>query len=524
MRADFTSIRSGLTCTPPLNHQAQEQLRRACEAIADVSSEDLSQLLALLIEHADAPAAHQREVHDTLLGRLVLRQRRTRAPLSDAHREQISLLHNKLGNHSPCRWRLLQWLATAGSPPDLARFLALLQNAPPTDSTVAAMMIAPLFQTPDINPDSLFPALLDGLQFSSLAAPILDLANYLFRSQRVTVHPAQSRVDELGELLGRLAQHLSKLEESPADSPEAWHDMRRQVDESVALVVALCDTLALCEARQAVGKLYQTLELRHRRTRVEAAAALARLGDEPGTDVLLALAAEPSVRLRVLQAAKELGIVARVDAQFTTPEAVAEAQVAVELAQPTFFGIPPVELQLIDSRTQFWPGYDEPIACFLFRYVYRFAHGEYSNVAIAGPLVHAFAADLSDLPPADIYAAYAGWHVEDEAIYDEPLDAESASEFRELPRLTASLTAAGYEAVAWTTLAHFLGDRAFAATASRGGTPGVVVCDEQIVEWFPIRTRRNALGPFEALCIHKGRRMLRAFNPPSASSEERDVE
>lgn len=520
MRADWMSLRNCLTCAPPLNQHDQEQLRRACDALVEVTADDLTELLALLLNHADAPAAQQREVHDALLERLVLRQRRNRTPLRDQHREQISLLHNKLGVDSPCRWRLLQWLATAGSPPDLAQFLALLQDAPPQDSTVAALMIAPLFQAREMRPEILFPALLDGLQFPSLAAPILDLANYLFRSRRVTAHPAQFRCDELAELLGRLAQRLSQLEESPVDSPQAWNEMRRQVDESVALVVSLCDTLALCDAKQAVGKLYQTLELRHRRTRVEAAAALARLGDEPGTDVLLALAAEPSVRLRVLQAAKELQLVGRLDAHFTTPEAVAEAQIAVELAQPTFFGIPPVELQLIDSRSQFWPGYEEPIPCFLFRYVYRFASGEYSNVAIAGPLVHAFAADLSDLPPADIYAAYAGWHVEDEAIYDESLDERAATEYRELPRLTASLTDAGYDSIQWTTLAHFLGDRAFAATATRSGTPGIVVCDDQVVEWFPIRTRRNALGPFEALCIYKGRRMLRSFNPPSTSADE----
>ena len=520
MRADLTSISSCLTCTPPLNHHDQEQLRRACDAIADMSSDDLSQLLALWLDHADAPAAQQREVHAPLLDRLVLRQRRIKAPLSDTLREQISLLHNKLGTDSPCRWRLLQWLATAGSPPDLAQFLAMLQDAPPQDSTVAALMIAPLFQARDISPEMLFPALLDGLQFPSLAAPILDLANYLFRSERISAHPAQSRCGELAELLGRLAQRLSKLEESPADSPQTWNEIRHQVDESVALVVSLCDTLALCGATQAIGKLYQTLELRHRRTRVEAAAALARLGDEPGTDVLLALIAEPSVRLRVIQAAKELGMVARLDPQFMAPEAIAEAQIAVELAQPTFFGIPPVELQLIDARTQFWPGYEAPVACFLFRYVYRFAHGEYSNVAIAGPLVHAFAADLSDLPPADIYAAYAGWHVEDEAIFDESLDDRSSTEYRELTRLTGHLNGAGYESIQWTTLAHFLGDRAFAATATRGGTPGIVVCDEQVVEWFPIRTRRNALGPFEALCIYKGRRMLRSFNPPSVSTDD----
>ena len=217
--------------------------------------------------------------------------------------------------------------------------------------------------------------LLAALQHLSLAAPVLDLSNYLVRTHRVNRHPGHDRLDELVTLLGNIVQRLSKLEESPGNAGEYLEVIRHQVDEGVALVVALCDALALIGDPRAIGKLYQAMELAHRRIRVEAAAALAKLGETAGASALVALAAEPVVRLRVLHSAQELGLSDQVDPQYTTDTARAEAMVALELAQPTFFGIPPAELQLVDDRTQFWPGYEEPIRCYLFRYAYRFAAG-----------------------------------------------------------------------------------------------------------------------------------------------------
>ncbi|MHB8864269.1 MAG: HEAT repeat domain-containing protein, partial [Pirellulaceae bacterium] len=256
----------------------------------------------------------------------------------------------------------------------------------------------------------------------------------------------------------------------------------------------------------------QALELSHRRIRVEAATALARLGESAGAAALVALAAEPVVRLRVLSSAEELGLGSQVDPQYASDEARAEAQVAVELSQPTFFGIPPAELKLVDSRTQFWPGYEAPVCCYLFHYTYRLAGGHYSNVAIAGPLVHAFAADLSDLSPDDIYAAYAGWHIEHESVYEVPCDRISTAYDPEIERFERRLREKGYQDVQRATLGYFFGDRVLVAHAAREGTAGIAVVDLQVIEWYPTRTRHNAIGPYEAFCIYKGRRLLRTFN------------
>ncbi|MHB8972684.1 MAG: HEAT repeat domain-containing protein [Pirellulaceae bacterium] len=511
MHAQLSSITTFLQRTEPLSPSEHEDFRRASATLTQATPDDVSELLATLL-HTPAPDAVQRDVLDHVLSCLVLRQRQVTEPMTAQVRQQISLLYNMLGEASTCRWRLLQWLSTAAQEADLRLFVELLVASPPRDAQAAAVALAPLFQRVHYDPSTLFPALFDALQYPSLAAPVLDLANYLLRSHRVDEHPARDRAQELIALLGNLVQRLAKLEESPGETDESWEALRRQVDESVALIVALCDALAFLGDAQAIGKLYQALELSHRRIRVEAAAALARLGETAGAETLVALAAEPVVRLRVLSRAEELGISGQVDPQYTSDVAQAEALVAVELAQPAFFGIPPAELALVDTRTQFWPGYEAPVCCYLFRYVYRFASGEYGNVAIAGPLVHAFAADLSDLPPEDIYAAYAGWHGEHESIDEVSLDVPSANLRPEIERFERRLRDAGYQDVQSVTLGRFFGDRVLVAHATREGAAGIAVIDAQETEWHPRRTRQHAIGPSEAFCIYKGRRLLRAFN------------
>ncbi len=512
MNMNMPSLITWLRDDGPLSPQQQELFQRACDALAQLATDDIEQLLSTMIESVAGVRDARLARWDLVLRQLVRRQRQGAAPPTAPVRERISLLYNKLEPHSPCRTRLLQWLAMAAGPHDLELLVELVIANPPRDAQAAAMILAPLFQRTDYDPAALFPRLLEALQHVHLAAPVLDLCNYLTHQGRVDRHPCRPRLDELITLLGSVVQRLSEFEGSPSDAVEHPDVIRRQVDEGVALVVALCGAVGLIGDRRAVGKLYQAMELAHRRIRVESAAALARLGEPAGEEALVALAAEPVVRLRVLETAEELGLSERVAPQYASDVARAEAGAAFALAQPTFFGMPPAELQLVDHRTQFWPGYEQPVVCHLFRYTYRFAAGRYSNVAIAGPFVHAFAADLSDLPPEDIYAAYAGWQVEHDSVYEIPVDALSAAQRIEQDRFERRLRGAGYEEVRGALLGHFFGDRALVAHAVRGGVAGVVVVDAQGIEWYPNRTQRHPLGPFEAFCIYKGRRLLKAFN------------
>jgi hypothetical protein len=495
-----------------LSDSQRQSFRLACSVIADATPDELAELFRALLRHCDDPARVDPRLVDPILAELVLCQRRSGEVIDEWLRSRIVLLYNKLGSSSTCRWRLLQHLATAGGCDDLRVFADLMASSPPRGERGAAQALVPLFQRRDYDPSVLFPDLLRGLQHVHLAAPILDLCNYLVRAALVTRHPAADRGHELIELLGQLVQRLACLEERPTVSSETETSLREQVDEGIAIVVALCDALAWIGDRGAVGKLFQALELGHRRIRTEAAAALARLGESRGVDALVELAAEPVARLRVLATARELGISAKIAPEYTTDVARAESLVALELSQPAYFGLPPSRLELIDSRTQYWPGYSDPIDCYLFRYSYRFAEAEYSNIAVAGPVVHAMMADLNDLSPDDIYAAYAGWDVEDEDIYTISLEQASDVVRVEAGPFERKLRDAGYSVVESVDIGRFFGERVLVARAARGGTSGTVVVDARSVQWYPAHARRHSIGPREAFCIYVGRQLLRFFN------------
>jgi hypothetical protein len=317
----------------------------------------------------------------------------------------------------------------------------------------------------------------------------------------------------LAGLLGALAGRLGALESATPGDETQWKSISRQVEEGVAVAISLCDALALIGDPAVVAKLYQTAELAHRRLRVEAAAALARLGEEWGREVLVQMAAEPVVRLRVLAYARELDILDRVDEQFQSGTARAEAELALYLAQPSQVGVPPNSSELLDARTLYWPGYETPVDCYLFRFVYKIGDAEFSSIGIAGPLAHAFAADLSDLAPDDIYAAFAGWQAEGDQIVETDAADFGENQTEEAARLQQQLSEAGYQVVQPLTLGDFFGTSVLIAAAQRNGTSGVVVADDQRIYWWPQGVQQRPVGPLEAYCIYKGRRLLQAFNP-----------
>ena len=437
-----------------------------------------------------------------------------RAPplLGEGCLQQAAALYRHWGPQSRARSYLLCWFTAARTSAALRTWTELMLADPPDDPDFVAAIFGPLFQHRDYDPTALFPALLDGLKHISLAAAILDLSNFLTRERLVPRHPAAGRAQELALLLAGLVGRLSHLETTPPVEGADLESASRRVKEAISLAVSLCDALALIGDKSAVGKLYQAMELSHRRLRAEAAAALAKLGEETGEQVLIGLAEEPAVRLRVLAYAEELGILDRVEAPYRTEQAKAEADLVLWLAQPSQMGVPPSRCELVDTRQQAWPGYDELVECFLFRFVYAFRDAEFSNVGIAGPLTHAFAADLADLPPDDIYAAFAGWHVQHEEIFEVPADSWSDPQRLDVVRLERRLRDAGYDAIVPERLGCFLGDRALVATAMYQGMPGVAVADQLQCAWWPRRGSSRPIDPEVAYCIYKGRKLLRTFN------------
>lgn len=424
----------------------------------------------------------------------------------------IRNLYGALGANCGCRHWLLAALACCADRASLALFAELAASDPPADAHAAALAFAPLLQQRHLEVAALFPTLLGGLVHLSTAAVVLDLANYLQRRGLVAEHPAAARAGVLIDLLGQTAARLEQVEEHPERFASDPQEIARIVNEGVTLVVVLCDALALIGDTAACGKLYQAMRLASRRVRVEAAAALAKLGDESGLDVLAHMAAEPVVRKRALAYLEELGHPERAAAEWRTPEAQAIADLAAWLAEPTQLGLAPSHLEVIDSCVQFWPGYHEPQQCFLIRFEYRRGKESWAGIGIAGPLVYALLVDLVDLPPAEIYGTYAGWHAEHEEIEEIPAEHLSERDLALWGQIARHLSGQGYETPELVLLGRFFGEEHFVAQAHKEGCPGVVVYEHGTVHWFATAPTRRPPGPCEVYWRFKGRKLLAALN------------
>jgi len=264
---------------------------------------------------------------------------------------------------------------------------------------------------------------------------------------------------------------------------------------------------------EATGKLFQALDLKHRRLRTEAAAALASLGEEAGAEVLVQLAAEPITRLRVLKYCDELGISERVPDEFCTLAARAEAELSLWLSQPPQFGMPPMKCELIDERTLYWPGYDELVDCFLFRYEYQFQDSRYNNIGIAGPLTQSLAVDLSDFPPEDIYAVFAGYDAEHEEIIEYDMAELNEWHRADVSRLERRLRDHGYYDIETLRFGSFFGERYIVAKAALDGASGMMITDSNELMLCPTSSgSQRSLGVNEAAFLYRGRKLIRTFN------------
>lgn len=516
MSIDFHRLWSDYQqCGSVSSAEYSAMLHRA-QGATDLSDEDTVQLLESFAQHGSPPGERQQGLLTACLARLGQRQRiLARQPqqrgIPSAQTTAAKLLYGQLRNVERARGYLLAWLGSGSGDTALQMFADLVVEDPPTDPTAIGLAFAPLFQTAGASA-AVFPRLLEGLGHRRVAPLILDLANYLTRQRLVEKHPADARRDELLALLTGLIGHLGKLENVVPEGAGNAQEMAAQVSDSVALVIALCDALALLHEGRAISRLYQTLELRHRRVQTEAAAALARLGEAEGEELLCRLAAEPIARLRVIAYSDELGIGDRIPPHFRSPVAVAEAELASWLAETTQMGLAPSSFELVDTRTQYWPGYEEPRNCYLFRFRYDFGQLTYQNLGIAGPLTHAFSADLQHLSLDDVYAAFAGWQAEHAEIYEQDWSELSSQARQSVRHLAEALVDAGYEEIRPLRVGNFFGDQVLLVNARQDAAVGTAIVDEQEIAWFPQRPAPRPLSPEDAYSIYKGRKLLRAFN------------
>ena len=488
---------------------------RCADWFGDATGREVDELLEALAEREPPRNTPAESVLGLLLASLVCWQRTLRQSERGFERvslDNIAAIYRDLGHESAIRHHLLCLLAAAYQPLELSEFVELIVEDPPQDVALAAVPFVILLRRPDDRLRQLFPRLLLAIQHPVVASPVLDLANYVTREGIVQTHPAQQRSGQLVSLLGRLVRELDNIERGGSGDGQSPQKIGQRILEGVSLVVSLCDALGMIGDPAATGPLRLAMQLKHRRLQVEAAAALVRLNVEEGAQRLTELAREPVVRLRVLSYAEEVGLLEKVDPQYQSLVARAEAELVCWLSQPTAMGFPPSECELIDQREQYWPGSHEPVWCYLFRYTYQLAAGAYSNVGMTGPVVHSFRADLTDLSPADIYAAYAGWQVEHEDIYESDVNQLTELQRVDVTRLERRLLDEGYHAIVPLRLGYFFGERTLVAKTERFGAAGMAVVDSQDVHWYPTGTTRRPLSSEDAYCIYKGRKLLRTFN------------
>lgn len=538
----ITQLRNDCACFPELDDDARRRAEQTARTLGtacageDTSPSVRTDLLSRLADiAAQMRSADERSgTADPLVGESLITEVVAAAvahwrpdPPADANQldaESIAALgrlYGELGSNSPQRHQILRWLSSDAGTAALTLFADLLATDPPQTDEAIDWAVEPLFRHPPDDASALFPRLLEGLAHPVVAAVVLDLSHHLLRQGIVSEHPAADRADDLAALLGNLSERLTKLAETaPSGQQDAQtHRLTQQtIARSGALAAGISEALAWMGCQQHVGKLYKALDVPHRRVAIEAAAALARLGERAGIDTLVRAASDPGARSRALAYLEELDELHEVDAEHRSREARAAGTLAAWLADPTQFGFPPGSVQPIEVVTQHWPGYEGAIDCFLLSYQYTLPQGELTGIGIVGPVTHATNVDLSDLPTADAFAYFAGWHAEHDEISECAVEELTDEERHHLDELGRMLIDLGFEAPQPVKIGDFFGDRVIVATAEHGGRPGtVIVSGTQMSEgtepiWIAAGTSRHPIGPDDAYLIYKGRKFLQIFN------------
>ncbi|MFI4876131.1 MAG: HEAT repeat domain-containing protein [Blastopirellula sp. JB062] len=506
---EFLLLLSGVTTDADLGNRDPHRFHWI--AVADEL--EVSALFQAIEHLPDEFPAERRSYLDTALN-LVAMRLRDDPELPENLIPRIAALYCRWGADHPLRHLLLPWLTANGTIEALSEFAELIADDPPNRTAAAAVGFAPLMRHGDFNAEALYPRLLDALQHLSVAALVLDLSNFLFRTGRLKTHPAAQVSGQLIDLLGGITTRLGQLEETSELTPEKLQVMRAQVSEGVAMAVALCDALALIGDKNAIGKLNQVIELSHRQLQCEAAAALARLGVEEGSKRLAEMAKHPVARLRALKFAEEIDQLELIEEEWKSPVARAEGELALWLSQETQFGLPPHEIELVDQRELAWPGFQDPQTCYLFRYAFHMPAGSFQSLGMVGPLTHSFAADLTPWKAEDAYAAFAGWQAEHQDVFEsDPAEWQEAQK-QMANSLVARLQSEGYEVMQAIKLGYFFGDvRLIAVVRQADGLPGVAVADLRTTTFYSSEGTDRPIGPHEAYMMHKGREFLANFNP-----------
>ncbi len=498
--------------TAPTNELPQQLM----DAIRSAEGDELEALLGVVSENFDEIPSGPLRIRQLMQQTAVRLQQLVRDEASDVailSPDLLSRLADMLaGVDDLAAAHCLQMLALQPDEESINALAATLTEQPPEQPQAVLIALSPLWQLDGGLLELFFDRLGDGFLQPATMAALVDLANFSFRTQRMPKHAYAERAADLVSLLTSLTQRLRLMEENPKRFGEDVESIQRVLNESVALTVSLCDALGLVGDPVAIDSLKVAMGLSHRRVQTESAGALARLGDAAGKERLIELSEDRVARLRAVTYAEELGFAESIELELRSPQSIAEAELASWLAAGDRFGVAPHEMELIDSRSQYWPSYEDPRDCYLFRYTYLLPSGQFSNIGIAGPLTCAFNSDLGNLPPDDIYAAFAGWQAEHEDIYEVPEALLNRDQRREADQLVRTLEDRGCVLKQLIALTFFFGELALLALVELDGKRLHVVTDGTELFSYAASDHPTAITADLVLSIFRGRKLLRTFN------------
>lgn len=412
------------------------------------------------------------------------------------------------------RGEWLGWLARGNSEACVMAWVRLLADDPPLNELAIPHAVEPLLRRGDL-PETFYSQVLAGpLAHPQLAPVMIDIMNYQTRNQIVKRHPAAGHIPLLSELLRGAVRELKRIESGELPPNPSEDQMRRMVADGLALVVSLCDALGLCGHHSAESALFEASQLKHRQIQTEAAAALARLHSPAGAAQLISLAAEPVARLRVLTYAEELGLTSEIPEDYRTDLALAEGKLALWLADPQRVGVAPGQIELVEARELYWPSYEHPVLCYLFRFRYSGPESAYENFGLVGPLVHVFAEDLHWLELDDLFAAFAGWQAEHPEIYELAGPAAEQAHPELVQRTLKLLRERNFHELNLELVGHFFGEWIAVVAAQTDNSSGFALVNNSTIHWFGNHEEQPVSASF-AYMIYRGRRMLQAFNEPA---------
>jgi hypothetical protein len=176
-------------------------------------------------------------------------------------------------------------------------------------------------------------------------------------------------------------------------------------------------------------------------------------------------------------------------------------------------GLAPTEIELIDQRELYWPSYEDPMSCYLFSFEYGTGENAYRNIGISGPLTHAFIADISELPVADQYSAFAGWQTMSDEIYLVPIERAQALLAGPTENLKRQFDSTKLDEFEIEFVASFFGEYVLVVAGKQDQRDGTLIVHEEDQTWIPSSNSRSPIDSKLAFDIWSGRKLLTNFNP-----------